>query len=94
MGNELVGKARTIYVDHIYKHIIELFFVTTIAFMGWEGLLLLEVLDRLTVVEVTLVHVDKAVNNVGDNEATLRELVQDNKNDLLILKTLGGVAEE
>ena len=73
-------------LNWLSKHAMEVLIGMTLAFMAWEALLLLEVKDRLTVVETNISHINKSVNNVGKNEKTIRQLVVEVRSDVEVLK--------
>lgn len=73
-------------LNWLTKHLIEICLAALIALMVWEAKLLISMDKRIMLLEVTASHVNKAVNNVGKSEKTLRQLVEDIETDVGILK--------
>ena len=64
-------------LNWLSKHAMEVLIAVTLSFMAWEAMLLLDVKDRIIVLETDVSHINKSVNNVGENEKTIRQLVVD-----------------
>lgn len=73
-------------LDWLSKHLVELMLGLLVGFMMWEAKLLLDLKDQVTVNTVQIGHINKAVNDVGVNDKTLRELVVETRQDVEILK--------
>lgn len=73
-------------LNWLSKHAIEVLIGVTLGCMIWEATLLLEVKEQQTINNVKIEHINKAVNNVGENDKTLRELVEETRRDVDILK--------
>ena len=74
-------------LNWLAKHALEMLLAVTLMFMVWEGRLLLEIKDQQTRNTVQIEHINKAVNDVGDNEKTLREAVTEMNTALEVLQS-------
>lgn len=57
------------------KHLIEVFIAVIFAFMAWEARLLIDLSREVAVMKTDVAHINRAVNNVGAEEQTLRQMV-------------------
>jgi len=73
-------------LNWLSKHAIEVLIGVVLAFMIWEGKMLLELKHQQTVNTINIEHINDAVNNADQDDKTLRELVLETRNDVNILK--------
>lgn len=73
-------------LNWLSKHAIECLIGLVIAFMVWEGRLLIELKNQQTINTVKLEHVNRAVNDVSDDDFTLREIVEQMRMDIAELR--------
>lgn len=59
------------------RHLIEVLIAAIFAFMAWEATLLIDLSREVAVMKKDVAHINAAVNNVGKEEKSLRQLVVD-----------------
>ena len=74
--------------------VISFFVSLMIAFVVWEANLLLEMNDQLIKNTVNIQHINKAVNNAGESDRTLREIAVDNNEKIIENNKKIGILEE
>jgi len=78
----------------IFMAVISFFVSLMIAFVVWEANLLLEMNDQLIKNTVNIQHINKAVNNAGESDRTLREIAVDNNEKIIENNKKIGILEE
>lgn len=73
-------------LNWLMKHAVELLIAVTLMFMVWQANMLLAMNDRLTKTETQVEYINKAVNDVGPDQKSLRELVKDIHTDVEVMK--------
>lgn len=80
-------------LNWISKHAFELLMTSMLAVLAWNLKLTLDIKDQQTINTVHIEHLDArvedinhAVNDVDKHESTLRELVEQTRTDVKILK--------
>lgn len=73
-------------LDWLRKHIIELLLAAVLGLLTWELTLLIELKEEVAINSNNIAHINKAVNNVGADDKTLRTLIQETRNKVDILE--------
>lgn len=65
-------------LNWLQKHALEALIALILAIGSFQGIMMLDIAERLARVETNVNHIDDAVNNVAAGEKSLRDLVEQN----------------